>query len=125
MTRTNERKQWLDDVFVTALEGGIGYWSECSEYRWFGPDGEDPTDKFRAVIFDIADAPEPTRYVIDVSVITRGLALVTSGKCKGVSGEWVGQLMLADRTNGEDGDIDADGADAVVQAGLFGEVVYG
>ena len=44
--KTDLRKQFLFDVFVTALEGGIGYWSVAEEYHW-KKDGEDLDGFFR------------------------------------------------------------------------------
>jgi hypothetical protein len=35
--RTKARKAFLHSAFTTALEGGIGYWSECEEYVWSKP----------------------------------------------------------------------------------------
>lgn len=32
--RTEGRKEFLHMMFVTALEGGIGYWSQCETYHW-------------------------------------------------------------------------------------------
>ena len=32
MTRTKERSEFLTDVLVTAVEGGIGYWAEAKDY---------------------------------------------------------------------------------------------
>lgn len=34
---TAARKHFLHGIFTTALEGGIGYWSECSKYHWHLP----------------------------------------------------------------------------------------
>lgn len=34
MERSNERKQFIFDIFVTALEGGIDYWACASKYYW-------------------------------------------------------------------------------------------
>lgn len=36
--RTPERAQFLADIITTAVEGGIGYWSTVSVYRWWAPD---------------------------------------------------------------------------------------
>lgn len=36
--RTDARKSFLHSVFTTALEGGIGYWSEAGTYRWSKPE---------------------------------------------------------------------------------------
>lgn len=35
--RTPERAEFLSDVLTTAVEGGIGYWSSVSDYRWWSP----------------------------------------------------------------------------------------
>ena len=32
--RTEGRKKFLHLMFTTAMEGGIGYWSEAHEYKW-------------------------------------------------------------------------------------------
>lgn len=128
MEKSTERKQFLFDVFVTALEGGIGYWSEASSYHWSKSDtgtvdSDADLDGFYADIIDVED--EGKHYTITPATIARGLGRITDGKIDGIGGRWVADLMLANRTNGEDGDFDAAGADAVVQAGLFGQVVYG
>lgn len=33
-TRTAEREQFYADLITTAIEGGIGYWSQTSQYQW-------------------------------------------------------------------------------------------
>ncbi len=32
-TRITVRTEFLADVYTCALEGGIGYWSTCTDYR--------------------------------------------------------------------------------------------
>lgn len=44
---------------------------------------------------------------------------------KGSHDDYLYQLILFDRTNGEDGDYDANTADMVMQYAIFGEVRYG
>lgn len=44
---------------------------------------------------------------------------------KPASAEYWEQFLESERTNGDEGDYDGDVADAVVQLGLFDEVVYG
>lgn len=147
MKRNDDRNQFLFDVFVTALEGGIGYWSAASTYHnHTGTDdyGGDAIEDFYAVIHETkeGDDPEPddevvtdklgyeSRYQgqgmrVDADVIAKGLGLfrdkVSSGE---IANPYAKQLVLADRTNGKDGDYDADMADIVVQLGLLGEVRY-
>ncbi|QFG04564.1 hypothetical protein SEA_JEEVES_89 [Mycobacterium phage Jeeves] len=145
--RSEDRKQFLFDVFVTALEGGIGYWSAASKYHiWLDAEaGKEDIDGFFAVIEiqddDTDPDEEPTEYRIDAAVIARGIGLFEKyalGKIDGLGneipehaqnpvgeGHYWRQFLLANRTNGEDGDYDADVADIIVQFGVFGEAVYG
>ena len=51
MARSQARKQTLLDIFTTAMEGGIGYWSICLQYRWQLPDdGGEDLDGFHAIV---------------------------------------------------------------------------
>lgn len=119
--------QMLLDVFTTALEGGIGYWSACSEYRWQksepGSGGTrmiEDTENFYAVIHDVED--DDKQYRIDRDVIKKGIAWLKEHPL----GNPYHRLAVLDLASGnEDVDYDADTADAIVQAGLFGELVYG
>ncbi len=121
--RTDKRSAFLWDVFVTALEGGIGYWSAASEYHiWRSSDGEPDTAGFFATIEDGED--DGKEYRIDAAVIARGLGRIVRGEVE-IASSIRGNVMLANATNGDDADLDAIDADCVVQAGLFGEVVYG
>lgn len=117
------RPEALHGVFVTALEGGIGYWSTCTRYRWsrVAADGErvDDLDGFHAVIEE-DEAGEVHR--IDAEVIRRGLAYFAQ---TGDGYPHVREAACALLAGDEDADYDAEVADCIVQAGLFGEVVYG
>lgn len=132
MERTQERKQFLADVFTTAIEGGINYWSQVEAYHWQGTEGrmqDADLDGFYAEIIEIGDGDVATKHRIDVNVIAHGLNLLCGSRKEPIkyapTGRLLADLMLANRTNGQDGDFDADSADCVVQAGLFGEIVYG
>lgn len=128
MVRSPEREEFLADILTTALEGGIGYWSEATEYRWEGLAHKD----YYAVIVDAEadgedeDFPESR---IDIDVIAKGIATIKGFDYQpnyfGDGGAYWREFLLADRTNGEDGDYDAIVADWIVQAGLFGEIIYG
>lgn len=65
-------------------------------------------------------------HQIDVSVILRGLSAITSGSVsvnRTIRG-YVLDGVLEAVTDGT-GALDSDALDAVIQAGLFGEVIYG
>ena len=126
---TPERKA-LHAIFVTALEGGIGYWSTATSYKWSNEDGDDLLG-FHADIFeteevdeDEEDAAIPTRR-IDAQVVARGLIALATSK-KGPFRDLCIRILLGGQTADDAlGECDADAADAIVQMGLFGEIVYG
>ena len=115
-------KQTLFYLFSAALEGGIGYWSVCTKYHWSLPGGsrEYDLDGFFADIElpDEDDAP----HRIDAQTILRGLQFFAQ---PGEGYKHVRQVARAVLLGDEDLDYDAGDADCIVQAGLFGEVVYG
>ncbi len=119
--RSAEREQFLRDVFTTALEGGIGYWARFMSYR--NRDGE----PFGATVRE-CDDDECRDLVIDAEIIERGLqgladgTVTFGGSPMSASAHrfWAGMLAVPDA-----GEIDADDADEIVQAGLFGDVRYG
>jgi hypothetical protein len=134
ITTTNEvSDDLLWGIFVTALEGGIGYWSVCTEYRHSDPETriEDHTN-FYAVVVDttehcdgqvVDENGEPTDLLrIDRAVILKGLQAIAAREVK------LAPRIHADVSaalGGDAGALDAEGADCVVQAGLFNDVVYG
>jgi hypothetical protein len=120
----SERDQALLDGFTTALEGGIGYWSVCSRYRWYvGPDADlDKQAKdFIAVIIETEDDDEPT-YVIDRTVIARGIRKAHEhGGWNDYHARGIRNLQFGKY---DEADYDSDTADIIVQFGLFGEQRY-
>ena len=128
---TPERKA-LHAIFVTALEGGVGYWSTATSYKWSNEDGEDDLIGFHADIFETEEMPDedeedaaiPTRR-IDAQVVARGLIALATSK-KGPFRDLCIRILLGGQT-ADDAlcECDADAADAIVQMGLFGELVYG
>ena len=115
------RDQLLLDIFNTALEGGIGYWSICDEYHWLNrvPTEAPDIKGFYAVIRDEDD----TTFRINRKVIDKGLKLAAT--------TWRDRLHWStDKpplvvTEDTDWDFDAGDADMIVQLGLFDDVVYG
>ena len=123
--RARVSKKTLWEVFVTALEGGIGYWSVCTKYRWALPDGSEDLDGFHAVIEETESGEDrPPVHRIDAKVILRGLQRLAAPGDGYRDVRAVARAILA---GDEDAtcDCDAEVADCIVQSGLFGDVVYG
>jgi hypothetical protein len=153
--KTQDQKQFLHNMFVTALEGGIGYWSFATEYCWSqGGAGavtgtkiqQDDLDGFYAIIESNGDdwgveeafvaeegevqpITETQALTINGSVIERGINMLARKTFDNLlDGDRPRSrigFMIAWMTDGDEGDYDSDIADIVVQLGLFGEVVYG
>lgn len=108
----------IDDIMVTALEGGITYWCsevspECGELL-----KEYPSEQIsRGGALLLYDFEEEAYRRLDLEKFQKGFKLwVENG------GDEYGAI--------EDGkvdccNIDADCADAIIQYALFGEVIYG
>lgn len=118
------------DTFVTALEGGIGYWAASTSYHW-EVEGDLMGEDKEGFYSDIVDTEfpddednagfKPTR--IDRAVIARGFDRLLAGAIE------MNPSILKNITSGyhdpANADLDAIDADVVVQVGLFGEIVYG
>lgn len=141
-----ESIQMLTDVFTTALEGGIGYWSVCEEYSW----DTVPAERYATIRDD-----EGTRHRVDLYTVQEGLIearrlirlaqdavdrnLPTAVSVPKPGSEFFdvcerASILLSGRPCSEEALVqfyeaesmfDATAADIVVQLGLFGSVVYG
>jgi len=133
MARSEERTRFLRDVITTALEGGVGYWSVCEHYQWVAEDGtvyvpvrgEMRREPEAETYAEIRDTGEPSSDLkrVDVELIEAGLAKIGESGFR-LNDQQRSGILLADRES-DAGMIDSDDADAIVQAGLFGEIVYG
>jgi len=142
--RSIERKAFLHAIFVTALEGGIGYWSTCTSYHWSKP-GTGP-DSFEGRVDDLegfhatiaTDGSERTGadegaqlYTIDIDTIARGINKICNGTATFgtrplASGPESFRARMVEANRELDaGNIDAGDADNIVQVGLWGDVIYG
>lgn len=123
MKRTPEREEFLADILTTAVEGGINSWAEVTEYKWEGLAHRD----YFAVIVDAEDDDFPPTK-ITIHTIAKGIDVIKGLDYQpnyfGDGGSYWRTFLEAYRTNGEDGDYDAIVADWIVQAGIFGEIVY-
>ena len=108
-------------IYTTALEGGIGYWAIADEYKWqyLYEDWEN----------DIVHTIEPDQVLVVLSDTEDNdfkYEQLTPAKIR------AGVKLLIEKyhhmyqiLDDNEFHVDADGADAVVQLGLFGEIVYG
>lgn len=112
-------------VFVSACESGvygIGAWAEIVSYRCFKLNAsEEDLTGFNAVIKD----QDGKRHEITPKVIHRGIKRLYSGRCLWGGEPWKPGVQLSLVARVLDDESDAPDADMIVQAGLFGDQVYG
>jgi hypothetical protein len=114
MNRSDERKQFLADILTTAIEGGINYWSRTLKYKW----KDTPTEP-TAVIRD----EDGSKYDLSIETVAKGIGLIVRGEVH-LNTAMVESIKRANREN-EAADLDAWDADAIIQAAVLGELVYG
>lgn len=109
------------DVLTTAAEGGSNYWL-------FGDDAEDFLDQDvkrndqHDVVLIAFNAKDGKHFTISPAEIA--IAFTKVIRCE-VSVRSDLRTMIASLACGDACDIDAEGADVLVQVAAFGEVVYG
>lgn len=113
--------EFLADILITAVEGGINYWAQVESYTHSrGPE-------YTRAMLTPADGEAggwPAKHVVlDTTVVLTGLQRVLGHKVG--CGEEVMNWIVSGSLNDDAGEIDADAADVIVQAGIFGELVYG
>lgn len=122
-----KRDQLMWDIFVTALEGGIDYWAEANQYRIWkrAADGTLSCDEdHKGFYADISDIEQGGDYHVNRRIVARGYRFATTTHRHDI--HWSsGQKPPMVITDDTDWDFDASDADAIIQLGLWGEVVYG
>ncbi len=100
---------------VTAMEGGINAWCCRAEVvgKYLGKYASDQISRGGELIFH--DSESDDTYTLTLDKFLRGLAMFVADSM--ASFTYKGRI--------DPGEIDADGADAIIQYALFGELVYG
>lgn len=107
--------QYCKDILVTCVEGGSNYWAS---FRNIIRDGE--LDILECEVADIEEGPDDPEEEFEYKKITiedirRGVQIVCDPKFK-IGQEWRDMILNDDN--------DAGSSDIVLQAAIFGEVVY-
>jgi len=118
-TNTN-LESFLNATFTDAIEHGIRYWANVEEYKWADANGEPDLSGYRA---SIRENEGGRTYAVNRGVMAQGVRLIAAGFVP-VNSHLRNACERA-LAGDEEVDIDASDADAIVQAGLFAEVIYG
>ncbi len=105
----------IDDIMVTALEGGINYWCKRAEVvgEYLGEYASEQISRGGELC--LYDSESDDVYTLTLDKFLRGLATYISG-CYDIA---------VDSGRVDPGQIDAEGADCIIQYALFDDVIYG
>lgn len=124
------------NIVTTALEGGINYWGECKDYRWkgwyvdadaeYGDPNYDklrhiPQDEVLAYVREDLDASGEDEPVVDGNPwFGLTIANLEHAVIKVLNSEYAPLIKIRDNEI----DVDATGAEVIVQFAVFGEVIF-
>lgn len=120
--RSPEREQFLADVLVSIVEdGGYNGWRRVRRDTYH----YEPAAEARVSLLCIGDGREEefSEHEVTIETVAAGIAKLQSGNIR-INSELLGWI-LAGAAKNDAGDIDAEAADCILQAALFGELVYG
>jgi hypothetical protein len=112
---TEAKKEMTFGVVVAAVEGGINYWAQVRGYHW-----HDETNEARVQVRDAYD-DDKTWHQVDQDKVWEGMQKVLQPAFE-VRDDIRSNIYLA--TVGRDDGLDAEAADVIFQAILFGEIKY-
>lgn len=138
----------LRDIVITAAEGGISYWALIRKYQWresvvqtrdrlaTNNETADPEalENLRQPLpFPVLrieyenpddNDPETLTCVVSPECVCKGLQLVMTPGTVGPDSNAFTSAFAA-LMNDDAGAIDSDAADAIIQLGIFGKIVFG
>ena len=116
----------IEDIVVTALNGGIGYWAclDNSRPEFEGQGKDDCVDAWTAkilmegkkVVF-IDEEDEDEEYILTLEKLLNGIKLFVENGYDRYGAFKAGEIDLCN--------FDAECADCVFQLAMFGELVFG
>lgn len=119
MPNYGSKEQLYKDTLTNWVETGMGLWAGLEER----PERDADLNILSCKVRDNEDDEQPV-HTVTLDTVQTGFARVMKGEVKALHERWIKTIAGAYATN-DGGDIDADGSDIIVQAGLFNECIYG
>ena len=116
-------QQDVDDIMVSALEGGICYWCDrvTVEGEYLGEYASEQISRggmLKVHVTEPFDDQDTEWYELGIEKFTQGFRLWLEN-----SGDSYGAVSCDGKV--DCGEIDAECADAIIQYALFGEIIFG
>ena len=111
-------QQDIDDIMVTALEGGITYW--CNKATVVGEYlGEYASEQIsRGGTLILYDAEDDNEYTLDLEKILCGIQ-------QAIDDHWFESYGWYEGEEIDPCNIDADVADTIIQLAIFNDIIFG
>lgn len=123
---TDSRAIFLYDLMITALGGGVQYWATVDQCDEGGSPEQARRASARLTCEDPNDAARTARFTVTPQLLEKGITtLLTARQERPADSYWKRGFCVANLTDGQDGDYDAADADDILQAALFGVIVFG
>lgn len=111
------RDEFLTDVLITAVEGGIGHWADdITDYCYDDDAGR------RGATISCYDDASIEGFRLTLGLIENGIKLIADPALQ-IASDYRREIAQAS-TDNDAGDIDAGLADCIVQAAVFGSIAY-
>lgn len=120
------RNEDIDDIMVSALEGGINYWCRKAEVAgdYLGEYASDQISRGGELI--LHDTEENKTYTLSKEKFLEGLKkYIAAGNTECIDRETDGIGIYTGKLNIDTCNIDANAADSIIQYAVFGDVIYG
>jgi len=119
--------QDIEDIVVTAIEGGIGYWAcldnTTEEWNEFEKSNLTTSEYCSKLLLDgkklrfIDDEDRNTSWLLDIDMLLNGIKMYIESCSTDIVDSGCFELDLCN--------LDANSADCIFQYALFKEIVYG
>lgn len=123
--------QMTTDVMTTAVEGGIGYWSEVTSYRWDVPMAErhvtlQPLAEFEGEFERKRISPYDIRVAMnEIAFGAKLKAEIVEGSEYAETRDLCATLLRDPEDDDATSELDAGHADRIMQVAVMGKVVFG
>lgn len=115
--RSDIRTEFLTDVLINAIESGNPQsWGSVRDYKWAGTWNGDKVDRAQAKIYD----EEGKEHKVTADEIAKGIRVFLE---KYPDSSIANEIREGNKAN-DGGMLDCESSDAVLQCGIFGELVY-
>lgn len=124
-TRSKERTEFLGDVIICIAEDyGYNSWRQVSAYDWSDEHPETNTATVHELA-DLEDEPDISVHKVTIETVATGISRIMAPDNHLGLNNAIRRAVFNATVDNDAGEIDAEVADCILQAGIFDEYRYG